>query len=394
MIKELTIRNFKAIKDLKLQFTPMTILIGENSCGKSTVLQALDFLASITYRDIDEYLKDRDWSYDEIKSKFAGAEDSISFLSSFEFSDHKLFWEIDIKNEADKWIIKEQITDKINGECLLSSGYGDDRPHEFSMLNIKSSALKMIGHNLTADFRLESLDRLKQTLNSIQSLELLTPEIMRNRDRNPARRPQKNIGRNGEKLYAYIDTLSDEQKIKMNAILSELIGYEVCVDTEYPFNNEVELKFHEGWGNGAFNIKGQYISDGLLRLIAYVAIIAGSGNKNNHLPAPVYKEIFLIDEIEDGINPEITEKLINTLKGFIRETGCQIIVTSHSPVILNYFDDDSIQFMWRDELGIIRAKPMFQTKAMKEHLDYMNPGEIWLNFAKETILEKLTELPV
>ena len=56
MLKKLRVKNFKAALDMEIQFTPLTMLIGGNSCGKSTVLQALDFLRSIATRDIDEYL--------------------------------------------------------------------------------------------------------------------------------------------------------------------------------------------------------------------------------------------------------------------------------------------------------------------------------------------------
>ena len=45
MIKKLTVKNFKVISNLSIDFTPLTVLIGENSCGKSTILQALDFCA-------------------------------------------------------------------------------------------------------------------------------------------------------------------------------------------------------------------------------------------------------------------------------------------------------------------------------------------------------------
>ena len=52
MLKKLTIRNFKAIHDMTIAFSPLTVLIGENAAGKSTVLQAIDFLRSAASRDI------------------------------------------------------------------------------------------------------------------------------------------------------------------------------------------------------------------------------------------------------------------------------------------------------------------------------------------------------
>lgn len=48
MIKSIYIDNFKALNDLKLDFEQLTLLIGTNGVGKSTVLQALELLSYFT----------------------------------------------------------------------------------------------------------------------------------------------------------------------------------------------------------------------------------------------------------------------------------------------------------------------------------------------------------
>ncbi len=40
-LSELQIMNFKGIKDLSVKFSPITLLIGSNNSGKSTILQAV-----------------------------------------------------------------------------------------------------------------------------------------------------------------------------------------------------------------------------------------------------------------------------------------------------------------------------------------------------------------
>jgi energy-coupling factor transporter ATP-binding protein EcfA2 len=48
MLKELRLQRFKKFDDLRVEFCPFTVLMGENSCGKTTVLQALNLaLASL-----------------------------------------------------------------------------------------------------------------------------------------------------------------------------------------------------------------------------------------------------------------------------------------------------------------------------------------------------------
>jgi hypothetical protein len=58
--------------------------------------------------------------------------------------------------------------------------------------------------------------------------------------------------------------------------------------------------------------------------------------------------------------------------------------------MINFIDEDNIQFLWRDKTGIIHAQPLFKTDKMRETLDILNPGEVWLNYSREEIIEKLS----
>ena len=40
-LAQLQIRNFKGIKDMSTSFDPITLLVGANNSGKSTILQAI-----------------------------------------------------------------------------------------------------------------------------------------------------------------------------------------------------------------------------------------------------------------------------------------------------------------------------------------------------------------
>ena len=50
MIREIEIEGFKSIERLKLELGRVTVLIGENGCGKSNILEAIAF-ASAAYAD-------------------------------------------------------------------------------------------------------------------------------------------------------------------------------------------------------------------------------------------------------------------------------------------------------------------------------------------------------
>lgn len=56
MIRKLKLENFKGIKNGELEFAPLTILLGANNSGKTTVLEAL-FLAPNPFRDVPYVIK-------------------------------------------------------------------------------------------------------------------------------------------------------------------------------------------------------------------------------------------------------------------------------------------------------------------------------------------------
>jgi len=50
-LSAITIENFKAVRSkCRIEFRPITLLFGPNSAGKSTILQALQFMREILER--------------------------------------------------------------------------------------------------------------------------------------------------------------------------------------------------------------------------------------------------------------------------------------------------------------------------------------------------------
>jgi predicted ATPase len=175
--------------------------------------------------------------------------------------------------------------------------------------------------------------------------------------------------------------------------VSEFIGYNIEIDTTTEGQlGWVEMYLVESWGK-KIKIKKRYISDGLLRIIAFSSILTSwdkeAIQENSILETNDSKGFIMLDEVEDGINPTLAEKLIGQFKYLSKELGHQVLITSHSPVMLNFVDESDILFMWRDSNGAIRAKPLFQATELKEALDFLGPGEVWLNYPKENIIEML-----
>ncbi|MCZ0904851.1 AAA family ATPase, partial [Microcoleus sp. HI-ES] len=60
MIGEVRIENYKSIQKLKLELGRVTVLIGENGCGKSNILEAIALAsAAANYKLDNEFLAAR-----------------------------------------------------------------------------------------------------------------------------------------------------------------------------------------------------------------------------------------------------------------------------------------------------------------------------------------------
>ena len=53
MIKNIEVKNFKAIESAKVKLTPLTAFIGYNGMGKSSLLEALQMFKSIVTEGLD-----------------------------------------------------------------------------------------------------------------------------------------------------------------------------------------------------------------------------------------------------------------------------------------------------------------------------------------------------
>ncbi|GAB7217941.1 AAA family ATPase [Dickeya oryzae] len=97
------------------------------------------------------------------------------------------------------------------------------------------------------------------------------------------------------------------------------------------------------------------LNDGLLRILAVIAQLESKEGS-----------LLLLDEIENGINPQVIELLVDALVN----AKTQVIVTTHSPMILNYLEDDvarkGIQFVYKSPQGQTRVRPFFEIQRINE----------------------------
>jgi len=414
VFKKVKIKNFKGIVDLTLDLDRFNILIGANSSGKTTILQALDLLIGCVSRDVQEYLRDRKWTVSDIRSQLTKSR-TISFEAIIELP-------LDEAVEAFLWCIDFQVVIKTNTILLESEtlsridpvwfvnlGYeaaykaengNDNLLYHYTdgkvfygtpLLNrhvdiqsdnlqfkLSSSVLKIFEFS-DDDVVFGAINRLKAFLTNSNYFETLAAENMRVSSRGKT----DNIGKGGKRLAAFIKQFNYDQRKHyldtLNGILKNIRSIE-AVTKGVP--GWVELYVGESYLENQIKVKPSHISDGTLRIMALIALLQTVNNPG----------LIMLDEIENGLNPFITAKIAELLNTKSLETYQQMIFTTHSSLMLDDFKPDDIIYVYRSENGHINAKKIFHTKKLREYLEYMNPGEIWINSTEAELLGENDQL--
>lgn len=97
----------------------------------------------------------------------------------------------------------------------------------------------------------------------------------------------------------------------------------------------------------------------------------------------------LMDEVENGINAGIAEKIIRLFKEMTEETGHQLMITTHSTIFLDYIEPEDITYIYRDNAGNTCAQRLFEKKSMMKLCENLYPGEILLNLKPADLMKRL-----
>ncbi len=380
-IKRIEVKNFKSLLDFQIDLAKFSCLIGMNGSGKSTVLQFIDFLSQLVRGDMKGWLKERKWKSVDLKSKLTRKQ-NIEFCVWFvdEQGTHAGRWEASY-NPSKLRCIRERIDlldhlleirkDKVE---VMDLATAQTNTYELAF-DYEGSILSALKEELLPPSILEC----KELFGEVKSLDLLAPEHLRQRTRESS----GTLGLGGQNLSSFLHEMSDNKQLALVKKLGQA----------YPQLRGLFIKsLRSGWKQLAINesyaglesglipmmtTEARHMNDGMLRLIAILAEL-----QSDH-------RFLLFDEIENGINPELIEFILDELV----TTPKQIMVTTHSPMILNYLDDDvakeGVLYLYRTQDGRTQAIPFFAIPSLAEKLTVMGPGEAFVDTNLTALSEEI-----
>jgi predicted ATP-binding protein involved in virulence len=331
-----------------------------NGSGKTTVLQAIDFISQVLIGLIEPWMLARGWSVQDLNCRLR-KESNITLAVIFRTSSaQELFWTASFNRSEMRCSSEMVFLDKKPLFHSKDQTYlVEDKPRQPIAFVYQGSILsKLKDSELPAPIR-----ELREYLWNIRSLELLAPHLLRKAGRSE----DWDIGAGGEKLSGYLHTVKGEAKENLLALLKMFYPNVVDFNVVNMRAGWKKLYVVEQFANRKLVTQATHLSDGLLRILAVLT--------QTHSE----RSLVLLDEIENGINPEIIEKLVDALV----QSPQQVLVTTHSPMILNFLDDavarQAVQFIYKSPEGETRVRPFFSVPGIDAKLASMGPGEAFVD---------------
>jgi len=376
MIKSIRIRNFKSVVDLSIDLGNFNVLIGENGCGKSNILEAIAFGAAASADKLDfEFLGSRGiriTNPEFMYSAFPGIEKSPSIRLDYNINNEDHFFElITDPNNQKKWIDKaKEEYNQILSDAFKTMRQLQTRLKVLAEKNQTNTKEDLARREETTIKIAEINDginsltgRIAKLLDKVDKISLrpeLSNYIIYSPEQSSLRKFEETtqiypIGIKGEGLFQYLKELSlENSETEINTIKETLLFLDWYEDFKVPkelMKNEFSLEIKDRYlGESLQYFDQRSTNEGFLFLLFYSIIFS------SNLTPP----FFAIDNIDVSLNPKLCVQVIRSLSKLAKKHKKQVIVTTHNPAILdglNLKDDDQRLFVIRrNDEGYTKAK--------------------------------------
>lgn len=338
MINKVKIQNFKSVVDLEMPLGQFNVLIGENGCGKSNILEAIAFASAASMDQLDvPDLEKRGMRIPSPQFMYSAFEDykHDNITVSFELSSGpKEIFCMHFSNEVEsgKWIERGKINAKKFFDSLKEVGARSVKDVEEILLSDIFNEDEVIHVSIKKDnngkisFGPASYDK------SITGFKIYSPnEKSLRRFDNP---DNSILGVDGTGLFSYLKKIAFKERggITLGKIIE-------CMDILDWFD-DLKIPSESLTGDSSIMLYDQYIDETLnyfdqrsaneafLYLLFYFTLFISDNT-------PLF---FAIDNIESALNPKLCREFTKKLIKLAEHHDKQVIVTTHNPFVLDALD--------------------------------------------------------
>lgn len=306
MLTSIRIQNFRSIRDASVKLGQVNLFIGPNNSGKSNFLKGIRHLVGIA----SLYPNPFRVGESRFKSNLSKKEVSKNDIPSINFT-------IDI--EAKGISLPTLTIGHISNGLILLLDSAESQNATWGILANDNTHLPSPYHSVMEELQTEIQFAPLYKLEPSQFIQSVSLEH------------QVFLSESGNNIVNFIYYLSQNHRTnfsKLEKDLAKCVGSIVSVSTpaDPEETGKLRLRFFDENENGYW---ADEVSEGVLYFLALLCII--------HQPNS--PKLLLLEEPEKGIHPRRIQEVVNLIFELARQHDIQIILTSHSPYVVDHFAD-------------------------------------------------------
>lgn len=399
MIEGFRVQNYRALRDVSLgrlstqqnkdPLTPLTVVIGRNGVGKSTLFDAFGFIADCLATDVETAcdLKQRG-GFERLRS--IGCNEPIRFEIYYReaANERPISYELAIGLDSsgrpyvEQEILRQRRKNQKYGRPFpflrLHQGRGlvwageenveleeeeDNSSESVELTDPRQLGIATLG-------TLKEHPRIKQFRDFLKGwyLSYFTPDAARSL---PSAGPQKHLNIHGDNIGNVVQYLEREHKNRFKLILDRIaskIPGVSSIDTHVTEDKRVLLRFNDGALADPFY--AQQMSDGTLKVFAYLLL----------LEDPEPPPFICVEEPENGLYHKLLEALAQEFRAHAtgKKNGSQIFVTTHQPYFVDALTPNEVWILDKEKTGFSSIRRASESDLVRSMVEQGLPlGGLW-----------------
>lgn len=352
-IESLRVENYRALRKVELDhLTPMTVLLGPNGSGKSTIFDVFNFLSECFQFGL-RHAWDRRGRGKELKTR--GTTGSIVFELKYREQPGTpvMTYHLAIDEGArgpeviEEWLQWRRgqngkpfrFLEFSRGIGKVASGEAPDEQDRRVDKQLRSADL--IAVNTLGQF--SEHPRVAALREFITDWYVSYLSIDQTRSQ-PEAGPQERLSRGGENLPNVIQYLKEQHPDRLESIIDVLrqrVPRLERVEADSMPDGRLLLQIKDAPFEQP--VLSKFASDGTLKMLAYLTVL--------HNPEP--PRFIGIEEPENFLHPRLLPELAEECRAAAERS--QLLITTHSPFLLNAMQAREVRVLYRDEQGFTQA---------------------------------------
>jgi predicted ATPase len=370
-LERLRVQGFKAVKDSGyVDLQPLTLFIGRNGSGKSSFVEALQWMQDAYFDDLLRATDNRFRAFSYLLNKRSR---NIKLHLEFEPAPKPVFYDLDVRKAAgsDRPIVFDETVRQgqtIAQETILWTTKGAKGP---AFRNVKGANPERNGNRLAVRSLAQERRALRALAAFIEGMVVLrlSPTMMRF-ESSLERAEGRLLDEEGALLPSLLSSFSAEQRRWVReriALVLPGVG-DLKVEKTDRAHGYVVASEKMIWKGGSrqVDLPSWMLSEGTRRLTALFALLAAR-------PRP---SLLVIEEIENGLDPWTLELVFQELRDAAAD-GTQVILTTHSPFLLDHVRVEEVIHVQRTR-GHSTYKAIRDYSDVAKFKDAVAPGAMYI----------------